>query len=62
MKDPAPVRHWVILCVLGALSCGAYLNTLQAGFTYDDFFAVVSTHTCTGGPSKCPALPDRAAV
>ena len=42
MPDPALVRHRIILCVLLTLSSGAYFNTLQAGFTYDDFFAVVS--------------------
>lgn len=42
MRKHASLPHWVILCVLLALSCGAYFNTLQSGFTYDDFFAVVS--------------------
>lgn len=37
------MRHRIIFCFLLALSSGAYFNTLQAGFTYDDFFAVVST-------------------
>ena len=32
---------WCICTILAALSCGVYLNTLQAGFTFDDFFAVV---------------------
>ena len=34
--------NWCICTILAALSCGVYLNTLQAGFTFDDFFAVVS--------------------
>jgi hypothetical protein len=61
MKDPAPVQHRVILCVLLALSCGAYFNTLQAGFTYDDFFAVVGTFLCTARRSLKP-MTARAAV
>ena len=32
---------WTICTILAAVSCGVYLNTLQAGFTFDDFFAVV---------------------
>ena len=35
------VPDWCICTILAALSCGVYLNTLQAGFTFDDFFAVV---------------------
>lgn len=40
-EAPNRVPTWAILTVLAAISCGAYFNTIQAGFTYDDFFAVV---------------------
>ena len=36
---------WCICTILAALSCGVYLNTLQAGFTFDDFFAVVRPYS-----------------
>ncbi len=41
IEAPNRVPTWAILTVLAAISAGAYFNTIQAGFTYDDFFAVV---------------------
>ncbi len=41
MKSSRKVPAWTICTILAAISCGVYLNTLQAGFTFDDFFAVV---------------------
>jgi hypothetical protein len=38
------VPVWAIFTVLAAISCGVYFNTFQAGFTYDDFFAVVRSN------------------
>lgn len=32
---------WLILSVLACIGAASYFNTLQAGFTYDDFYAVV---------------------
>ena len=44
MKGTRKVPAWTICTILAAISCGVYLNTLQAGFTFDDFFAVVGNH------------------
>ena len=51
MKGGRKVPAWSICTILAAVSCGVYLNTLQAGFTFDDFFAVVGTF------SSANALP-----
>ncbi|CAL8469470.1 g9011 [Coccomyxa elongata] len=47
IQAPARVPTWAILTILAAISCGAYFNTLQAGFTYDDFFAVIKNTDVT---------------
>ncbi len=44
MRGGKTIPGWTICTILAAVSCGVYLNTLQAGFTFDDFFAVVSRH------------------
>lgn len=41
VEAPTRVPTWAILTILAAISCGVYFNTIQAGFTYDDFFALV---------------------
>ncbi|KAK9908411.1 hypothetical protein WJX75_007517 [Coccomyxa subellipsoidea] len=46
-EAPNRVPTWAILTVLAAISCGAYFNTIQAGFTYDDFFAVIKNTDVT---------------
>ena len=43
MRGGRNVPAWTVCTILAAVSCGVYLNTLQAGFTFDDFFAVVRT-------------------
>ena len=44
MRAGKTIPGWTICTILAAVSCGVYLNTLQAGFTFDDFFAVVSRY------------------
>lgn len=44
MKGGRKVPAWTVCTILATLSCGVYLNTLQAGFSFDDFFAIVSLH------------------
>ena len=43
MRGGRKIPAWTVCTILAAVSCGVYLNTLQAGFTFDDFFAVVRT-------------------
>ncbi len=44
IKGSRKVPAWTICTILAAISCGVYLNTLQGGFTFDDFFAVVGNY------------------
>ena len=49
---------WGPCAVVFAVACGVYLNTLSAGFTFDDNFAVVSPSLTgaahQGSPSGTP--------
>ena len=53
--------QWGPCAVVFAVACGVYLNTLRAGFTFDDNFAVVnpcllvkSSTLVTSSTSKSP--------
>ena len=53
MRGGRKVPAWTVCTILAAVSCGVYLNTLQAGFTFDDFFAVVRTIDATLAVHAC---------
>ncbi|CAL8471954.1 g11496 [Coccomyxa elongata] len=38
---------WLIVSVLACIGAASYFNTLQAGFTYDDFYAVINNRDVT---------------
>ncbi|CAL5229598.1 g12956 [Coccomyxa viridis] len=56
MKSSRKVPAWTICTILAAISCGVYLNTLQAGFTFDDFFAVIKNDDVSNEASSITNL------
>ena len=41
MSAARVIPIWLVMTVLACIAAATYFNTLHAGFTYDDFYAVV---------------------
>ena len=51
------MQQWGPCAVVLAVACGVYLNTLSAGFTFDDNFAVVSPFIDPVHRGRLPSTP-----
>lgn len=51
------MQQWGPCAVVFAVACGVYLNTLSAGFTFDDNFAVVSPFIDPVHRGRLPSTP-----